>query len=388
MIGALALAHAASNLAPRAALPRVCLSTGALDAVRATLSAAIGGGGSGTLGQAGGPAGTPDAQLLAHEITEELDARCSAAGPAAADGAAWRLGWRGEAAKPLVLAAFAPASASGELPARLARFRASLLRALDPSADADACAGARQASGAPAAVVRCGRHALLVDGRRFGRDAAPLASELARLLGGEGADGGAARGVAADLSRLRASVAATFAGHERDGRGAAPAESGRLGAPQPVVVLSHAERVDALQLEPLIHALGEGGTLHAAPPPSWRSWARGAEGSAQRSAYDALAAALPALSATGERVPVSHAAFVLLVGSGGGRCASSPADAEEEEEDGQRGGRALGGAPAPGSGDEAEVLRGQLAELLRCRHRTHGALPHVLARRVDHLFSV
>jgi hypothetical protein len=34
------------------------------------------------------------------------------------------------------------------------------------------------------------------------------------------------------------------------------------------------------------------------------------------------------------------------------------------------------------------MLRGALADLLRCRHRTHAALPEVLARRVDHLFEL
>lgn len=446
-ICALALADVALHRTPEAASPNACLSGSALLAVRSAVLEAIEGAGRRSVTE-DAPAGvaadrvhvaTSDAQLLASEVSDELGARCDLEDTAEherADGRGWRLGWRGTHVKPLVLAAFAPSEQGRVHADALARFSAALTRALEPhAAVTGACAallgrlgeaGAGGMDDAVAGAARCGRSTIIVDGRRFGREDAPLASQLARLLadsrsGGDGDDddgggedelgvqnGANGADALAALSPLhvrarrvweRATVGAPVAlahgwraavakllraARARVARGSSRA----LRTRQSVVLVAHFERIDVLQLEPLLHALGEGGELLAAAAPSWRTHARGAEGSVQRHIFERATVMLPWLAPSGERVSAVRAAFVLLVHARAERCASSPVDAEVDA----RARSAASGADADERavlwGDRAEELRGELAEVLRCAHRTHEALPHVFGRRVDHLFDV
>lgn len=317
-------------------------------------------------------------------------------------------------AKPLVVAAFgragpaagpSPAAAHAHADARAAETArepleepvaagslvAALRRALSARGDATPAHGA--AAGAPglgAHEAAAGPAVLLVDGRTFGprapgaaeRSTEPLSIFLARAL--------------------------------------EPALGGRTAdRQQPVLVLDHAEAVDVREWEPLIHTLGEGGLLWRPPPAHVPRWLRAAAaqpdgseadgGADVASAWDARAAlarayltaaraihaARPPLSAvhltvfllfhvrTADAAHASHGArSIRLAADAVPACSSSAAHAEPAD-------AADSLSAARGAeGDGEEQLRAVLARMLRCAHRTHGALPSVLARRVDHLVEV
>jgi hypothetical protein len=274
---------------------------------------------------------------------------------------------------------------------------------------------------------------LLVDGRAFGREAdVPLASALAQWLTAMGSYGSVTPAFEPQTPQQQRQ-AQQQQRHAKEQQRQAHAEQGEAHKPpqqptqpqphgqrrQALVVLDHFERIATAHIEPLIHALGEGGLLYrtSGAHETWLGWLRGPLGSMRRSVVDAT---VPSewLLPLGEAVSVVDSMFVLLIhlprdtpamernglsttGEGASSrrqapwCTSSPADADAgqhggdaEDEFGAESAGAAGGPLGSSGGDGEEALRMEVADMLRCRDRTHHGLPEVIARRIDHLIEL